>query len=480
MNAKKIILNCGCLLLSATSVFATKKTKEKPTRPNIIYILADDLGYGDVGCYGQKTIKTPNIDKLAEEGMMFTQHYAGSTVCAPSRGTLMTGLHTGHAFIRANGKHQLRHDPYDITVAKFLKDAGYDTAMIGKASTGCSTTPGQVNKKGFDHFFGYLDHAQAHSYFPKFLHRDSVKIEFPGNGGNNTWEGDTYSHDLFVEDAVSFIEKERKNKPFFLFYASALPHAQLYAPEKFKTDYKGKFSEKPFSARHYGTCEDPNATTAGMIARLDWEIGEILKTLKKEGLDKNTIIMFSSDNGPHSAGGRKAEFFNSSGPFRGIKRDLYEGGIRVPFIVRWPGVVKKGSESDHISAFWDLLPTLTEIAKAKTPAKIDGISFLPTLRGKRKRQKEHDHLYWEFFGKGGKQAVRKGEWKAVRIGLQKNPNASIELYNLTTDPAETKDISARHPEIVKEMARLMRNSRTIPKGDPLYRSKKTKGKKQIK
>jgi len=446
------------------------KSKETYVKPNIIYILADDLGYGDLSVYGQTHFQTPNLDKMAAEGMLFTQHYAGSTVCAPSRSTLLTGMHTGHGYVRFNGDYQMRPDPQDITVARYLKSAGYKTAMIGKSSTGCLTEPGQPNAKGFDHFFGYLGHGQAHAYFPKYLHRNSQQIDFPENGGSKTWTGETYSPDLILDEALTFI-KDQKDTSFFLFYASCLPHAQMYVPEEFKKDYVGKFPEQPFSGQHYGTTSDPNATTAGMITRLDWEVGKIMAHLKKLGLDKNTVVMFSSDNGPHKEGGRVPDFFNSSGGFRGIKRDLYEGGIRMPFIVRWPGVIKPGSKSDHISAFWDVLPTLTEIAGVDTPNNIDGISLLPTLKGEDLNQKKHEYLYWEFYEGGGKQAVRKENWKAVKLDARQNLSAPLELYDLSKDPQEQKNIASKNPDIVKEMEEIMRSARFESEVIPFFNTK---------
>ncbi len=458
-----------------TGASTSKKTDKKDSKPNIIYILADDLGYGDLGCYEQEMIKTPNIDKLAKDGMQFTQHYAGSTVCAPSRSTLLTGQHTGHTYVRFNGDYQMRPDPSDITIARYLKDAGYITAMIGKSSTGCQTTPGQPNEKGFDYFYGYLGHGQAHTYFPKYLHRNKEQIDFPENGGSETWRGETYSGDLILKEALTFIKNE-KDKPFFLFYASTLPHAQVWAPEEFEEPYKGKFEETPFMGRkpgrkpHYGISLTPNATTAAMISRLDWEVGKILKQLKDQGIEDNTIIMFSSDNGPHQEGGRSPEFFNSSGPFRGIKRDLYEGGIRMPFIVKWPGVVKPGIQSDHISAFWDVLPTLTDIAEADTPKNIDGISFLPTLKGEKSKQKEHKYLYWEFYERGGMQAVLKGNWKAIKKDVSKNPDSPIELYDLSKDPKELKNLAAKYPDVVKEMAAIFNSARVESPLKPLFKN----------
>lgn len=468
-----IFISIFSIIIFNVKVESATKNKNH-SKPNIIYILADDLGYGDIGCYGQKKIKTPNIDNLAQEGMKFTQHYAGSTVCAPSRSTLLTGQHTGHTYVRFNGDYQMRPDPKDITVARYLKDAGYTTAMIGKSSTGCLTTLGQPNEKGFDHFFGYLGHGQAHSYFPKYLHRNTEQIDFPENGGSETWRGETYSGDLILKEALSFIEKE-KNNPFFLFYASPLPHAQMWAPKEFEAEYIGKFPEAPFKGKkpgkkpHYGETLTPNTTTAAMISRLDWEVGKILKQLENMGIENNTVIMFSSDNGPHQEGGRSPEFFDSSGPFRGIKRDLYEGGIRMPFIVKWPGVVKPGTSSDHISAFWDVLPTLTDIAGANTPKNIDGISFLPALHGKHAEQKKHEYLYWEFYEKGGKQAIRKENWKAVKLNIRKNQNAPIELYDLSKDPKELINLASEYPEIVKEMNQVFKSARVESSIKPFFK-----------
>jgi arylsulfatase A-like enzyme len=440
-----------------------EKKPQSNQKPNIIYILADDMGYGDLGCYGQETIKTPHIDKLADEGMSFTNHYAGSTVCAPSRASLMTGLHTGHGYIRMNGKGlELRKDPQDITVGKYMQDAGYHTAMIGKASTGCDNAVGHVNHKGFDHFFGYLGHGQAHAHFPKFLHRNEKRINYPNNGGEETWRGETFSSDLFIEEALGYIEA-KKEEPFFLMYSSPLPHAQVWAPEAFEEAYKGKFEEKPFAGKgksnHYGNTSTPNATTAAMISRLDWEVGQIIEQLEKMGIADNTIVMFSSDNGPHQEGGREPEFFKSSGPFRGIKRDLYEGGIRVPFIVKWPGVVKAGVSSNHASAFWDILPTMTDIVGAASPKNIDGISLLPTLKGNNAKQEKHDYLYWEFKKSNkGKRALRKGHWKLHQFVNTKTGKVHYELYNLTDDPAESNNLIEQETKIAQDLKALMQGA----------------------
>lgn len=439
----------------STCIYA--RTPQKNQKPNIIYVLADDLGYGEIGCYGQQKIKTPHIDQLAKEGMLFTQHYAGSTVCAPSRSALLTGQHTGHTYVRANGKHQLRPNPEDLTIGYYLQQAGYKTAMIGKAGTGCTCEVGQPNDKNFDYFLGFLGHGAAHTYFPEFIYENSDTITFPNNGGTKTWRGDTWVHDVFIDKALKFID-DNKDQPFYLNYSALLPHAQIWAPEASKKDYTGMFPEKPYHGKRYGTCEDPNATVAGMISRLDWEVGQIVEKLEELGLSENTIIMYASDNGPAKVGGRDPQFFKATGDFRGIKRDLYEGGIRIPFIVKWPGKVKANSTSDHLSAFWDVLPTLAELAGVEVTSEIDGISFLPTLKGQ-SDQKQHDYLYWEFYERGGNQAVRMGQWKAVTKKIKSNPDAPIELYDLTVDPGEENDIAHQNPQIIKKIKDILKTAR---------------------
>lgn len=474
------------LLISIVTINAINPTTapaaNAKSQPNIVYILADDLGYGDLGVLGQKKIKTPNIDRLAREGMTFTQHYSGSTVCAPSRSCLMTGLHTGHTYIRGNGDGLvLRADPHDITVGRILSDAGYNTAMIGKNCTSCDIPEDLMfpNKKGFDHFYGVMSHKEAHHYFPPRVYRDGTTIDLPGNS-NHT--GDQYAHDLFIDDAVDWLKNNAGNqqtKPFFMLYSACIPHASLTAPEEWIAKYRGQFPERTLKQAHYAGTEEPNATFAAMVSRLDWEVGRILDTLKQSGVDNNTIVMFASDNGAHSAGGHSENDFNSSGPLRGEKRDLYEGGIRTPFFVRWPGTIKPNSKSDHISAFWDVLPTACELAGIDPPANLDGISFAPTLHDNLAAQQKHDYLYWEFFERGGKRAIRMGDWKIVQTSMlkkqnnkksgtkQKNKkNASsktpgpIEVYNLANDIAESNDVAKQHPEIVSKAKLLFQSART--------------------
>jgi arylsulfatase A-like enzyme len=415
-------------------------------QPNIIYILADDLGYGDLSCYGQKKFRTPNLDRMAAEGMRFTQHYSGSTVCAPARCVLMTGLHTGHCFIRGNSGAPIPEDT--VTVAKILNGAGYSTACIGKWGLGGVDTTGHPNRQGFDHFFGYLSQTKAHFYYPEYLWRNSEKVQL---------DKKSYSHDLISTEAINFV-KQNSEKPFFLYLPFTIPHAELAVPADSLARYKGKFDEKNYIGKHYGSQETPNAAMAGMITRMDRDIGRIMILLKELGIDDNTVVMFSSDNGPHGEGGANPKFFDSNGALRGIKRALYEGGIRVPMIVRWPGRVDAGTVTEHVSGFQDIMPTCCEIAGVKEPVGIDGISFVPTLTDG--KQKAHEYLYWEFYEQKGKQAVRMGDWKGVRLKVKENREGPIELYNLADDIGETKNVAAAHPEIVKKMSQIMIEART--------------------
>jgi arylsulfatase A-like enzyme len=422
-----------------------------PDKPNIVFILADDLGYGDLGCYGQQVIQTPNLDRMAAEGMIFTDHYAGSTVCAPSRCCLMTGLHTGHAHVRGNARVPLR--PGDVTVPELLKQAGYTTGIIGKWGLGEPDTTGIPNRKGFDHWFGYLNQRHAHNYYPEYLWRNEEKLELsnevePVNppGGVAT-KRVQYSHDLFTADALNFIEQNR-NRPFFLYLTYTIPHANNEAGTKGMEVP----SYVPYANENWPEAQKGHAA---MITRMDRDIGRLLARLKALGLDEKTLVLFSSDNGPHKEGGADPAFFNSSGPLRGHKRDLYEGGIRVPLIARWPGYVPAGSGTDHVSAFWDFLPTCCDLAGIVPPEGIDGISILPTLLGRRERQRRHRYLYWEFHEQGKKQAARIDDWKGVRLNVAKNPDGPIELYNLASDIGEQRDVAAEHPGIIRRMAVIM-------------------------
>lgn len=447
------------MLLSATLLASHNSVSaDEAAQPNIIFILADDLGYGDLGCYGQKNFATPHIDQMASEGMRFTQHYAGSTVCAPSRACLMTGQHTGHVYQRANGNIEFRPDPQDVCIARLLKDAGYQTALIGKSGLSCRTKNGALpNEKGFDHFYGYGGHGEAHRYFPKWLWRNGVKEKYAKNNGK---EGEQYSGDLFLADTRAWLDEHATQGPFFLHLSLQQPHADLAVPDQWKAQFVGKFDETPFSGNRYRAESQPKATFAGMVTYLDDTVGQVITKLKELKIDENTLLFFSSDNGAMSEGGWSREYFNSSGPLRGGKRDMYEGGIRVPLIARWPGKIKAGMTSDHVSAFWDFVPTACELAKANQSADADGVSYAATLLGDVEHQKQHDYLYWEFYEQGGKQAVRRGDWKAVRLDVIENPARSMELYNLAEDLGETRDVAANHPKIIAEMAKIMRDAHT--------------------
>ena len=442
------------------------------SKPNIIYILADDLGYGDLGSYGQKTIRTPTLDKMAENGIRFTQHYAGSSVCAPSRCALMTGRCVGRAKVRGNfetGKYGfgagLELSENDFTVAEMLKKADYHTAIIGKWGLGVAGTTGEPNKKGFDESYGFLNQGHAHYQFPDYLFRNGKKeiIAENQNGKRNK-----YSNDIFTNEALKYLEKNRK-KPFFLYLPYTTPHAELLVPnDSIFNSYKGKFKEIPFKINNQGgdksgfgayqSQEYPMAAYAASITHLDKSIGRILKKLQELGIEDNTIIMFSSDNGSHKEGGANPAFFNSSGGLRGSKRDLYEGGIRVPFIVQWKNHIKPKSESKHISVFWDVLPTLADIVNIDlTDIQTEGISFLPTLLNQNQKQNEHNYLYWEFHeGPTTVQAIRKGNWKAVRH----DPAKQTELYNLSKDVSEQKNIASQNHQIVSEMKQIFQIART--------------------
>ena len=439
-------------------------------QPNIIYILADDLGYGDLSCYGQKRFQTPNIDRMAREGMLFTRHYAGCTVSAPSRSSLMTGQTTGHTPIRGNKEWkpegQWPMPAATFTIAEMLKKVGYVTGGFGKWGLGYPGSEGDANMQGFDEFYGYNCQRMAHNYFPSHLWDNQKKVVLQGNNGDKFGE---YAPDLIHQRALQFIEKN-KNRPFFLYYPTTIPHAELLLPQKYLKEFQGKLmpeknfkGAKPGDAQFrngaYGMQPESHAAFAAMVTLLDKQVGEVLNKLKELGIEDNTIVVFSSDNGPHQEGGADPEYFNSNGPLKGYKRDLYEGGIREPMIVRWPGKIRSNTTTDLISAFWDVMPTFAEITGASLPDKIDGISFLPTLLGKGE-QKQHSYLYWEFHELGGRKALRKGDWKLVRYNIQKPDRATVELYNLSADPGEENNVASSNPELVKELSTLMDSART--------------------
>lgn len=461
---KALLLSYLVVILSAcSSKKEAKKTASAPM-PNIVYILADDLGYGDLSCYGQEKFQTPNIDKLASDGMLFTQHYAGSTVCAPSRSALMTGLHTGHTFVRGNVRHepegQIPLDENTVTVANLLKKSGYVTGAFGKWGLGYPGSTGDPNKQGFDEFFGYNCQTLGHNYYPYHLWHNQTKVMLDENAGT---QNGLYAPNLIHQKALEFMENN-KDTTFFLYYPSIIPHAELVAPDAYMNRFKGtlppetRYQQKDSLRRYktggYGSQDEPHAAFAAMVTLLDDQVAEIRAKLEELGIADNTLIIFTSDNGPHEEGGGDPEYFNGNGALTGVKRDLYEGGIRVPMIAVWPGKIEEGSTSPHISAFWDVLPTLCEITNTEVPDSLDGISFLPTLVGG--KQAEHKYLYWEFHEQGGKQAVRMGNWKAVRLNMAKNPDAPIELYDLSTDVAEQNNIADAHPDRVETMDKIMK------------------------
>ena len=462
-----------------TSVNGFAQTRSNKL-PNIIYIYADDLGYGELGCYGQQKIKTPNLDRMAKEGMRFTQHYTSAPVCAPARAMLMTGKHGGHSYIRGNVEYggfadsaergQMPLPEIAFTIADLVKTKDYKTGLAGKWGLGMHTTEGSPLKHGFDYYYGYLDQKQAHNYYPTHLwengqwdtlnqsyinvHRklDSTKAT---DKDFQYFLGKEYAPAKITEKAIAFIEKNKQG-PFFLYLPYTLPHVSLQAPEEYVKKYIGLFAEKPYYGQQgYASAKYPLATHAAMITYLDDQAGIIINKIKELRLDENTIILFSSDNGASTEGGVNTRFFNSNANLRGLKRDLYEGGVRMPFIARWPGTIPAGTTSNLISAQYDFFATVADIISQKAPD-TDGISFLNELKGKNKKQKKHTHLYFEFAEKGGQVAIRKGDWKAVKSNLKKYPNAPWELYNLARDQGETTNVAARHAYLLKQFDKILK------------------------
>lgn len=460
-----VLLALLMALLAPAAIAPSAAQAQSEQGPNIVFIMADDLGYGDLGCYGQRLIKTPRLDKMAAEGIQFRNMYAGCTVCAPSRSVLMSGQHMGHTHVRGNAggenmsAQSLRIE--DVTVAEVLSAVGYRTALCGKWGLGDETLGGYSGvptHQGFDFFYGYLNQVHAHNYYPEFLWRNREKVPLNNvversgrnhggfEGGQATKRVD-YSHDLIVEQALQWM-KENKDHPFFLYVPFTIPHANNEG-----TRMTGDGQEVP----DYGIYADkdwPNQDKgqAAMITRMDKDVGRLLDLLAELGLDEKTLVIFTSDNGPHDEGGHDTGRFNPSGPLRGMKRDLYEGGIRVPFIARWPGTTPAGIVSDHIGYFGDLMATAAELAGTPPPANVDSISFAPTLKGNPDAQQQHEYLYWEFYERGGKQAVRFGDWKAVRMPMF---TGEVELYDLQADLGEANDISKEHPDRVKQAAAMM-------------------------
>ena len=462
------------LLISCINHKSTNQGITTP-KPNIIFILADDLGFGDVGYNGQHKIKTPNIDKMAANGLVFNSHYTGSAVCGPSRAVLMTGKHTGHCVVRGNPNWTASGNPVDITendvtVAEELKRAGYTTGVIGKWGLAENVTDGVPGKQGFDYFYGFNRHAPAHHHYPKEIFENDSLTTLEGNDPQN--KKGKHTQYLFTEKAKNFIN-ENHNKPFFLYLAYTIPHFELTIPEEEKEQYKNLgWPERKMTPGHYRHDEEGHTTYAAMVSVMDRHIGELLDQLMELGIAENTLVIFTSDNG-HEYDNLKDEFFDSNGNFQGHKRNLYEGGIHCPFVAYWPKTIEAGTKTDHISAFWDFLPTACELAGLQPTDTIDGISYLPTLLGQNNKQQKHDYLYWEFNEREGPiQAVRKDNWKAVKF-----QNKPIEIYDLSNDIGETNNVAKAFPDKAIELLSLINNSRTEHPEFPLVRktlSKRTK------
>ncbi len=482
----KSLCHCLLALFFLTACESAKKTTS--TRPpNIIFILADDLGYGELGSYGQQIIQTPNLDRMAAEGKRFTRSYSGSTVCAPSRCAFLTGKHMGHAYVRDNYEMggwtdeeeggQLPLDTAETTIAELLRRQGYATACIGKWGLGMADSTGNPNLHGFDYFYGYLDQKQAHNYYPTHLwengrwdtlanayfspHQRLPEAVDTANAGTYLpFKGSDYAAERMRQKAIRFL-REKKDGPFFLYYASPIPHLALQVPDEELAPYAHLDTVPYPGGRGYLPHQKPRAAYAAMISRLDSDVGLIMDLLKELGLEENTLVIFTSDNGATipGLGGVDTDFFNSHGGLRGCKTNLYEGGIRVPTIVRWKGKIAEGTVSDHLTAMWDYFPTICEVSGISAKAGIDGISLLPVLTGEGAQQ-QHENLYWEFHSGGSSQAAIWGKWKALRLDLRENPDASIELYDLENDPAESKNVAAGNPEVVAKMQQILTESRT--------------------
>lgn len=470
---KKLLMMAGTALAAGSCV-----SVQKTEIPNVVFILADDLGWGDLGCYGQRNFETPNIDRLASEGMRFTQCYSGTTVSAPSRSCLVTGTHSGHTPIRGNmeldPEGQFPLPAGTSTIFHDFKDAGYTTGAFGKWGLGFIGTTGEPGQQGVDRFFGFNCQLLAHSYYPDHLWDNERRIVLEDNRNDGSYGQGTYAPDLIHEQALGFLDRAAKDgKPFFMWYPTTIPHAELIVPQdSIIQRLRGRYPETPYHGTDPGmpgflkggyiSQEEPHATFAAMVTRLDAYVGEIVSKLKEDGLYDNTIIIFSSDNGPHREGGADPDYFDSNGPWRGYKRDVYEGGIRVPLIVSWPGHIAKGVETDFICSFWDLMPTFRELTGRDVKDGLDGISILPLLTGS-KGQKEHEYLYFEFQELNGRQAVRQGPWKLVHMDIRSD-SPRYELYNLDDDPGETDDLSGSNPGKVEELKAIMREAH-IPNPD---------------
>jgi arylsulfatase A len=445
------------LLALAVAACAAPEAARRPAQlPNVVLIMADDLGYGELGCYGQEHIETPRIDALARDGLRFTAFYSAAPVCAPARASLLTGLHGGHAFVRDN--HEVKPEGQialpegTLTMGNALQAAGYETAAIGKWGLGAPGSSGEPNAQGFDHWFGYLCQREAHDFYPTHLWRDGERVELEGNVRGNKGKVH-HSQDLLMDEAEAFLRGSHE-QPFLLYVPFTLPHLALQPEDEDLAPYAGRFPEEPYDGkRGYLPHPTPRAAYAAMISRLDADVGRIVDWLEELGLAENTLVLVTSDNGPtHDVGGVDTNFFNSAGPLRGRKGSVYEGGIRVPMVAYWPGHVPQGTTTDRPAVLYDVLPTLLDLANAPIPGDIDGHSFAPTLLGR--AQAPAPFLLWEFHGYGGQQAVREGRWKLLRRNLRKGPEA-FELYDLESDLGEQNDVAGRHPDVVARLAALL-------------------------
>ncbi|MBN2861930.1 MAG: arylsulfatase [Bacteroidales bacterium] len=472
---EKTRLILGLVPAIAVSCNSRQGEKTQTDKPNVILVLVDDMGYGDLSCFGQEKYCTPALDRMASEGIRFNNFYCGSTVSAPSRASLLTGMHTGHTSVRGNAPEQVMGDN-EMTLAKVMKAAGYTTGCIGKWGIGHPPPADDPKRKGFDHFYGYINMMHAHNLYPEFLYRNGEKVLLNNKlmiiDGKNPWENspegtgvaeikNEYVHDLFDQEAKSFIEKNKDNK-FFLYLAYNVPHANNEKnPDGMEVPDYYEFAGKDWPSQEKGF--------AAMMRNIDKSMEMIFSKLKELKIDNRTLVIFCSDNGPHQEGGHQAEYFNSNGKYRGIKRDLYEGGIRTPFIVRWPGVIKAGSSSEHVAAFWDVLPTFCELTDVEKPDDTDGISFLNSILGKEQTDR-HEYLYWEFYEQGGKQAILKDNWKAMRLNVRGDTDKIIfELYDLSVDPGETLNIAHKNPSIIEEFNKLFEDARKEFSVTPLYK-----------
>ncbi|WP_128543304.1 arylsulfatase [Larkinella soli] len=469
---------CSLLVVTLALLTAGRGTAQK--KPNIVFIYADDLGYAELGCYGQKKIRTPHLDRIAREGIRFTDYYTSTPVCAPSRCQLLTGTHAGHSYIRGNfelggfadssERGQMPLPPNTRTIGTLLQKEGYQTACIGKWGLGMGSNTGDPNRQGFHYFYGYYDQKQAHNYYPTHLWENgkwdtlnNPVIDVHRKLDPRTarpedfdyYRGKDYAIDKMTEKALKFV-RDNRDRPFFLYLPFTIPHASLQAPEEVVKEYVGQFDEKPYYGdKNYASTPYPRSTYAAMITYMDRKVGEVMALLKELGLDDNTLVIFTSDNGTTFNGGTDPNFFNSVGGFRGLKMDVYEGGVRMPMVARWPGKIPAGTTTAHVGIHYDVPATLLEAAGGK-PVETDGISFLPTLLGREKNQKKHEYIYWEYPEKGGQLAVRMGRWKGVKTDLRANRVARWQLFDLEKDPGETTDLAPAHPAITARFDAIVR------------------------